>query len=437
MENKNKTTVTTFLDNLVAGDYTAVTNMLAPEVQASLTMPFQVLTSGKYGEMLDYTVLDNTEQEGMYIATVSANHTKGTAIHQVIADANGAILGLAPVQFNFIPMMMPSANVTYTAEPVVIGEGTMWALDGLLTIPQNTTADSPVPALILLPGSGANNMDSSLFDNHPFFDIADYLSSNGVAVLRFNERAFTHPTQFGQVFGANFTVQEEYIEDALLAVELLRKDNRISQIFMLGHSLGGIVAPRIAEEVGLDGVVLMASTPRPLHQVWYDQNVNTINNAVTSGTMAQAEANKTLSDLTAQFKEAQNALTLPINQLENVILFGAFPALYEKSVVQSLPLPFITRNTDRPVLILQGGRDFQTTVADDFQIFLDETAGMAHVTTHLYETLNHMMMTAHRQEGDLIIDVMEYAIPGRVDKQVLYDIADWILAQQQNYEARR
>jgi hypothetical protein len=173
----------------------------------------------------------------------------------------------------------------------------------------------------------------------------------------------------------------------------------------------------------------MASSPRPLHQIWYDQSVNQVNDALASGELTQAEADERLALLAEQLEAAKNAVALPADQLENVFLFDMFPAVYEQSVIESLPLPFIAGNTDRPVLILQAGRDFQTTVEDDFQIFLDGTAGMAHVTTRLYETLNHLMMTAYRQEGNLIIDVMEYAIPGNVDRQVMRDITDWILAQ--------
>jgi len=421
----NESIALTFLNNLVAQDYDAVTDMLSPEVQAAITVPYQLLVSGRFGEMIDFNVLETMEHEGFQIYTVSANHGKGSGVHQVIVDADGNVMPLQTIQFAFQPMM-PPANATYTAEAVVIGEGTMWALEGLLTIPQDTSAENPVPALILMPGSGANNMDSSLFDNRPFFDIADYLSSNGIAVLRYNERAFTHGIQIAQLLGTNFTMQEEYIEDALLAAEILQGDPRISQVFLLGHSLGGIVAPRIAEEAGLDGVVIMASSPRPLHLIWYDQSVNIIRDRVDTGTITQAEADAELAMLATQLEEAKNMPNMTQEELATTFLFNMFPATYELSVIESLPLPFIARNTNTPVLILQGDRDFQTTVEDDFQIFLDGTAGMNHVTTILYEGLNHLMMTAYRQHGPLVLDVMEYIIPCRVDTKVTRDIVNWI-----------
>ncbi|MCL2372385.1 MAG: alpha/beta fold hydrolase [Defluviitaleaceae bacterium] len=419
---------TIFMNHIKAGDYTAATAMLSPEMQQALqALPLQLQMEGRHGDLLSFEVLSSTQAEGFDFVAVSADHNKGAAVHNIILDSSGAVAGIQPVSFAFQPKMPPE-GASYTAQPIIIGEGGSWPLDGLLTMPQGASHASPVPAIILIPGSGANNMDSSLFQNRPFFDIADYLSSNGIAVLRFNERAFSHGMQVAQIFGAtNFTMQEEYVEDALLAVELLRKDDRIGQVFLLGHSMGGIIAPRIAEEAGLDGVVIMASSPRPLHQIWYDQNINLIRDAVNSGQKTPAEANEALALLATQMEHAINAVTLPAGELENVFLFDMFPALYEQSLVQSLPLPFIAANTARPVLILQAGRDFHTTVKDDFQIFLDATAGMTHVTTRLYETLNHLMMTAIRQEGDLVVDVMEYVIPGRVDTQVLRDITDWIL----------
>jgi len=420
------TTIEIFLNHLVTNNYTAATDMFPAELQAAMShTPLQMMIAGKYGEMLDFSLQSTAESDGILMATVTANHTKGDAVHQVYADATGAILGLAPLRFNFNPSM-PPANATYTAEAVTIGKGTTWEVEGLLTMPQSASKESPVPAIMLIPGSGANNMDASLFQNRPFFDMADYLSSNGIAVLRYNERTFTHGVQVGQVFGANITMQEEYIEDALLAAEILRADSRISEFFLLGHSLGGIIAPKIAELAKLDGVVLMASSPRPLHQIWYDQSVNATKDSLAAGTISQEEATAALGNLDTQLAEAKEMLKQPAEQLKDVLLFGAFPAIYEQSVIESLPLPIIEKNTDIPVLILQGERDFQTTVADDFQVFLDGTAGMAHVTTRLYAELNHLMMTAQRQEGPLVVDVMEYATHGKVDAQVLRDIADFI-----------
>ncbi|MCL2234827.1 MAG: lysophospholipase [Defluviitaleaceae bacterium] len=426
--NVEETVAVTLMNHLTAGEYDAATALLAPELQGAFTaIPFQFHISGRHGTTFDFTVIDTIEHEGFHITTVSANHAMGHAVHNIVADANGAIAGFTTLSFDFEPML-PPADATYTAEPIVIGEGTMWALDGLLTIPQNASAENPVPALILLHGSGANNMDTAIFENRPFFDIADYLSTNGIAVLRYNERTFTHGLLLSQVYGANMTIQEEYITDALLAAQILRDDPRISSIFVLGHSLGGMVAPRIAYEGGLDGVIIFASSPRTLMEISHSQNIALIGDLVAAGALPQADADAMLADLAITHEEIRQTLTLPIEQLQDVLLLGVIPALYERSLIDSDPLAFIARNTNIPVLIQHGDRDFQTTTAEDFQVFLEGTEGMTHVTATNYLGLNHMMMTAYRQYGPLVMDIMEYRIPDRVDTRVTRDIVDWIFS---------
>ncbi|MCL2170179.1 MAG: hypothetical protein FWB74_09185, partial [Defluviitaleaceae bacterium] len=164
----------------------------------------------------------------------------------------------------------------------------------------------------------------------------------------------------------------------------------------------------------------------PFHVIWYNQTLAMTRDALAAGEITQAQADESLAAIAAQMEEARRILSLPAHEIENVIIMGAFPVVYEQSIIASLPLPFIANNPQIPVLILQGGRDFQTTVEDDFQFFVDGTAGMAHVTTRLYDTLNHLMMTAYRQEGPLVVDVLEYRIPGTVDAQVLRGIVEWI-----------
>jgi len=429
VQNPQAVILNEFLNHVVASDYASATAMLTPELQAAFVQtPLEVQMSGRRGAMQDFTVIESIELEGFYIAAILSNTAKGTLVANFTVDANGHIASMQTLDFAFEPMM-PPAGATYTAEAIVIGAGGEWPLDGLLTIPHGASAQNPVPALILVHGSGANNMDSSLFENRPFFDIADDLSSNGIAVLRYNERAFAHGTRLSTTYGTRMTVWQEYIYDVMLAAELLQADERISHVFVLGHSLGGIVAPRIAEYAGLDGVVIMASSPRPMHQISFDQNVQFFNDMVAAGLITQADADASFAALEAYHEGIRAILAMPAYQIEDILLMGAIPALYEQSIVESDPLAFMKRNPHIPVLVLHADRDFQTTTENDFQIFIDATAGveaMNHVMLIYYKGLNHLMMTAYRQYGPLVIDIMEYAIPGRVATQVTRDITDFI-----------
>ncbi|MCL2855355.1 MAG: alpha/beta hydrolase [Defluviitaleaceae bacterium] len=415
-----------FMNHILAGNYAAATMMGSLDFQQALVgVPLTLHVSGRHGTTLGFEVLGVQGVDGHYLAAIHATHVKGEAIHQILINSNGEIISFGTASFAFEPKMPPE-GATYTAEALVIGEGTQWALDALLTVPEGASAENPVPVVILVPGSGANSMDSSLFENRPFFDIADYLSSNDIAVLRYNERSFTHGVLMSQTFGLHLSMWEEYVEDVILAAELMRADARISQVFVLGLSQGGLMAPRLAEEAGLDGTIIMNGSPRPFHQISYDQQTQFINDMVAAGLLSQADADAAFVQLAAMIEEAQRILALPESELPYHFVMGALPAVYERSIVESLPLPFIARNTSTPVLILQGSRDFQATVENDFRIFVDGTQGMDHVTLILYEGLNHLMMTAYRQYGPLVMDAMEYAIPGRMDVAVLRDIVNWI-----------
>jgi|GEM_PF-153373 len=420
--------VTDFMASLTLDEVNNVIAMVADDALQGLSALISDILMRR-GDVIDVSVLSRQYVQGRYAFDIAAIHTKGSATYRVFVD-DGLVGGFLMLDFNFKPMMPPE-NDTYVAEAVVVGEGTLWPLDGLLTLPQGASAENPVPAVVLVHGSGPNNMDSSIFNNRPFFDIADYLSSNGIAVLRYNERAFTHGAQYLEVFGEG-TIWSEKIESALQASNLLRADERISDVFVLGLSKGAVIAPRIAEEGGFDGAIMMNGSPRPMFEWSHDQGVLQTQDWLREGIINQEIADIRIASMAVELEEARNIHDLTPEELANATIFGA-SGIYQMSIIESLPLPFISRN-DTPVLILQGSRDFQITLEKDFQPFLDYTQNMTHVTAILYEGLNHLMMTAYRQDGPLVLDVMEYAIPDRVDRQVLRDIVEWVSETAESHE---
>ena len=125
---------------------------------------------------------------------------------------------------------------------VKVAIGNTYPLEGLLTLPEG---EGPFPAVVLVHGSGSSDMDSKIYAVTPFKDIAKGLANLGVATIRYNKRTWTHGRQVLKDYPKNFTVNEETIEDAIFAKELLEKDARInpSQIYVAGLSLGGMLAP--------------------------------------------------------------------------------------------------------------------------------------------------------------------------------------------------
>jgi len=406
-----------FINLLISGDSLGAFMMATAELQQVLELP--MLHFIMRGNVIDFSLSGESYETGFHIFDITVIHETGAAIYRISINNNGVVAGFFLIEWNFEPMPAPE-NATYTDEAIVLGAGTRWPLDGILTMPQNASADNPVPAVILVHGSGANNMDTSIFGNRVFFDIADYLSSNGIAVLRYNKRTFTH-SGVSHAYGDNFTIWQETIEDAILAAELLRADERIGDIFVAGHSLGGMLAPRIAEEAGLDGIIILAASPRALYEVSYHQNVQDIDIALELGVISQEEADIHLAMAAMLLEEARSLLQLSAEELQGEMVFG-FPGVWQLSVLESLPLPFISRN-DTPVLILHGTRDWQTPAEPCFQMFIDYTRDMGHVTAILYDNINHLLMYSQTPYNDL----RDYMVPGNVYEQLLRDILDWVI----------
>lgn len=153
----------------------------------------------------------------------------------------------------------PKAPFPYKVEDVVFeNKFENFTLAGTLTIPLE---GKNFPAVVLITGSGGQNRDEELLGHKPFLVIADYLTRNGFAVLRFDDRGI------GESKG-NYALAttEDFANDALAAVQYLksRKEISHSKIGLIGHSEGGMIAPIAAiksDDVAF--IVLMAGVGIP------------------------------------------------------------------------------------------------------------------------------------------------------------------------------
>ncbi|MCL1822724.1 MAG: alpha/beta fold hydrolase [Oscillospiraceae bacterium] len=305
--------------------------------------------------------------------------------------------------------------------PVIIGEGSGWELDGILTLPDNT--GQKVPAVVLVHGSGPSDMNGTVYENKPFLEIAEYLSSNGIAVIRYDKRTFTHGAKMLQELGGSFTVWEETIKDALSATEILKADPRINEnkVYILGHSMGGSLAPRIHAMGGnYAGLILYAGTPRSLMELMADQQFL----AVTE-TMEGEE----LEEMTALFQSGivKEQITAVINTPDEeaktqIDTFGT--SVYYYKDLEINPADMFIENITAPFLVMHADNDFQVFTDKDFALYKELLSGRSNVTFKLYENLNHLFMPSTVTRSVDIHD--EYKIKANVDGQVLKDIADWI-----------
>ena len=150
-------------------------------------------------------------------------------------------------------------------EQIVLGKDTNYPLKGILSLPE---AGGKFPAVVFVHGSGSSNMDEKVGKLTPFKDLAEGLARYGIASVRYDKRSFTHGLKMMKE--SCITVREETIEDAILAAKLLREDQRIdpNKVFIVGHSMGAMLAPRIDAEGGnFAGLVLMAGTLRKMEDI--------------------------------------------------------------------------------------------------------------------------------------------------------------------------
>ncbi|MGE7187094.1 alpha/beta hydrolase family protein [Peribacillus sp. NPDC006672] len=304
-----------------------------------------------------------------------------------------------------------------TDEKIVIGVGTKYPLNGMLTIPDET--NGLLPAVVLVHGSGPSNMDEKIGNNYLFKDLAEALAERGIAVLRYDKRTFVYGKEMRNDTG--LSVKEETIEDAILAANLLRKDSRIdgNKIFIIGHSMGGMLAPRIDAEGGnFAGIIIMAGSPRKLEEIIMNQNNDVLNSL---NIFLKMIAKKQIAALSSKFNNIYN---LSDEEAKSTKVLGKYVRAYYLKEMGEHPSTNYLEELDKPVLILQGDKDFQVSVEKDFDGYKKLLGDTRNVTFKLYPNLNHLFMPS--VYGEILKAKKEYKVAQRIDKQVIKDVSEWI-----------
>jgi dienelactone hydrolase len=286
-------------------------------------------------------------------------------------------------------------------------------LPGTLTLPNGP---GPFPAIVLVHGSGPQDQDETIGPNKPFKDIAWGLASRGIAVYRYTKRT--------QKYGAQsatdphlLTVNDETINDARAALALVQHQPGINpeQVFLLGHSLGAYLAPRIATgNAVVAGIVVMGGNTKPIERVVIDQ----IHYLTNSGTSTAPEGDKQVA---AARQAADQIESKDLKPGDTVMFLGATTyGAYWLDLRSYNPMK-TAEKLKIPILVLQGGRDYQVTTAnyEDWQAALGRRPN---VTLKFYPDANHLFI-----DGTGASSPKEYDQPGHVDNAVIEAIATWLL----------
>ncbi|MBE6037255.1 MAG: alpha/beta fold hydrolase [Clostridiales bacterium] len=301
--------------------------------------------------------------------------------------------------------------------PVIVGNDTPYPLKGMLTLPEG---NGPFPAAVFVHGSGSSNMDEKVGKLTPFKDLAEGLAARGIASLRYDKRTFAHGAKLLRAYKNNLTVKEEVLEDALLAADLLRQDNRIDpqKVFIVGHSMGAMLAPRIHAEGGnFKGLVLMAGTLRTLETVLLDQIGELLK---TSRGLTKRILQKQLSTFEKRFA---NLYALSDEEAKAEKYAGGVTLYYFKEMGLH-PAEDYLKQLETPVLVLQGEKDSQVKADTDFTAYRELLQNHPDAAFKLYDGLNHAFVPA-LYEG-IANARKEFAVERHIASEVLDDLASWI-----------
>ena len=305
-------------------------------------------------------------------------------------------------------------------EKIILGQNTRYPLKGMLTLPEGS---GPFPAVVLVHGSGSSNMDEKVGKLTPFKDIALGLAQRGIAAVRYDKRSYTHGLKMVLDKKHPVTVWEETIEDALLAAALLCADARIDagRVFLLGHSMGAMLAPRIACSGGdFRGLILLAGSPRRLEEVMLEQMAEMMAGMTGfTGKIAGKQREKFAKLFTGLYD-------LSDEEAKSKKVGGGTTLYYFKDMGQPTVAQWLER-THKPMLIMQGEKDFQVKAHVDFAMYRELLFDRDNVTFKLYPGLNHAFVPAR---FDSIADAKKEFTPERhIGAEVLDDIAQWIRVQ--------
>jgi dienelactone hydrolase len=282
---------------------------------------------------------------------------------------------LAGLFFTAVPATVPAASLDegrFVTLELRVGPDAR-PVGASVTIPRRQ-GPGPFPGIVLVPGSGPGDRDETVGPIKPFRDLAEGLAARGMVALRFDKRTRTYPASF---IGSAATVDGEEVDDAVGAIAKLRALPEVDpkQVFVVGHSLGGFLAPEIARRAGaVAGLVLVAAPAGDLPRLYVAQL-----RQAHAPPEALREAEKQLAALEAR--------KLP----PGAPVFGA-PASYWYDLGKRDPVA-TARALGLPVLLLRGDAD-QNVPASAHAAWAKALAGKCMVKQETFPGLTHHLVPA-------------------------------------------
>ncbi len=416
--NEKSNTAMKFLNLVNSGKYAEASQMASPIMSNFLSEDkikgFWLPIESRYGKPIGFGLPQpqKSTKDQIYLITIGFKVDSLNA--RIMVDSLDRISGLLflpfPKDYKFeLPRYADTSFFSETEFKFGV-EG--WELNASLTIPR--TFRKP-PAVVLVHGSGPNDRDETVGGIKTFRDIAYGLSSGGIAVMRYEKRTKEYPTKFSKNLN-DFTVWEETIEDAIEAAKYLktRSDIDTNRIFILGHSLGGNLAPRIASDYrGLKGIIIVNGNVRKLQDLVIDQYKYIFG---LDGEINEYEQEQL--DKAEMQANALNEGKVTYETSKDSLLLG-LPARYLLDLNRYDPIAY-AKALDVPMLIINSGHDYQVTKTE-YDLWVKGLSGRRKASTRFFPNLNHLLVYSPEMSTPL-----SYEKDGTVDESVILSIIDWI-----------
>jgi hypothetical protein len=389
---------------LVAGDYAAVVATYEPP-SAPATHDIEVTWRAKtvgLGAVTSWAITDRTNQDGFATRMVDIALARGHLVCLVtIAPDTNQLLSmyLAPPA----PAPRYIDRTRFRDEELVIGSAP-YPLGATLSVP---VGRGPFPAVVLVHGSGPNDRDETVGSVKAFADLAAGLASAGIAALRYDKRTFT----YGDKLGNSLLLDDEVVDDAVAAVRAVAARKDISRVIVVGHSLGGLLAPEIAVRApscsarvrgepctNIAGLVLLAPPGRAPWDIVLDQM-------------------RYLHAPPAELRSLERAVTV-IDVGGSADILG-MPFAYWQDWSKRDGVAMVKR-LGKPVLVIHGDRDYQVIDAD-IAAWRDGLAGTRLARFVTLAGDNHLLVTGTGPSHPL-----EYKRPAHVDARAVDAIVRFV-----------
>jgi len=312
-------------------------------------------------------------------------------------------------------------------------------LAGTLTLPES---EGPFPAVILITGSGQQNRDEDIMGHRPFLILSDYLTRQGIVVLRVDDRGIGESTgNFSQA------TTEDFAGDVLAGIEYLksRKEIDSSRIGLIGHSEGGLIAPIVAvKSPDVAFIVLMAGPGLTGEEIILSQS-DLIARAEGADNETIARNNALLKSMYSVVKDEENN-TIATEKLRKLITDerenmseeekknSSYSEANLDAQIQTLLSPwmrfFLTYDPKPtlmkvkcPVLAIDGEKDLQVPPEENLRAIEEalKEGGNKDYTVKELSGLNHLFQTAQTGSPSEYVTIEETISPNALEL-----IGNWI-----------